>query len=89
MTDPTGMSWARTPDGYLQYLASPHWHQRRRRAFALADGECMGCGGRAEHIHHRTYDRLGDEWDEDLADALGQFDVADWGNFLIVTRKAE
>ena len=23
------------------------------------------------------------------ADALGQFDVADWGNFLIVTRKAD
>jgi len=23
------------------------------------------------------------------ANALGQFDVADWGNFLIVTRKAD
>jgi hypothetical protein len=60
------MAWARTADGYPHYLASPHWHERRRRAFGLAGGICIGCERKAEHIHHRTYARLGQERDEDL-----------------------
>jgi len=66
MSKPTGVAWARTSAGYLEYLASEHWRQRRAHSFALAMGICAGCGRKAEHIHHRTYDRLGDERDDDL-----------------------
>lgn len=32
---------------------------------ARSRGQCERCGGRAEHVHHLTYERLGDE---DLCD---------------------
>jgi hypothetical protein len=60
------MNLARTPEGYLEYLASPHWAERRARTFGQAKGICAGCGRKAEHVHHRTYSRLGQEHDDDL-----------------------
>jgi hypothetical protein len=60
------MAWTRTREGYLDYLASEHWDQRRKRSFGIAKGICAGCGRKAEHIHHRTYDRIGCERDTDL-----------------------
>ena len=58
--------WERTTAGYMEYLASDHWLERRKRAFAQAESTCMGCGRNAEHIHHRTYEHLGQERDADL-----------------------
>jgi hypothetical protein len=53
-------------DDYRAYLQSPQWATRRTRAFAAGKSTCQGCGRKAEHIHHRTYARLGRELDADL-----------------------
>lgn len=51
---------------YAAYLASPAWAARRKREFARAQGKCLGCGRRADHVHHRSYARLGYEAPGDL-----------------------
>jgi hypothetical protein len=75
------------PD-YQAYLKSDIWKTRRARAFAAASGTCLGCGRRAETVHHRTYERLGSEADADLvalcwdchqACHLHHVEHADWG----------
>lgn len=53
------------PD-YYKYIQSAEWARRRTKVFAAAKGICQGCGRRAEHVHHRTYARLGQELDDDL-----------------------
>jgi hypothetical protein len=59
------MSRAKTP-GYHEYLRSDAWRQRRAPVLAAAKGICLGCGRRAEGVHHRSYERLGHEADVDL-----------------------
>ena len=56
----------RTPE-YLAYMASAEWRQTAAAAKSRAGYRCERCGatGRLE-VHHRTYDRLGREWPEDL-----------------------
>ncbi len=52
---------------YQKYLASPVWRIRRNRSLKLAFYRCQQCGaGRGLQVHHRTYERLGYEWDGDL-----------------------
>ena len=51
---------------YAAYLRSPAWKQKRTKVLAAAKGVCLGCGRRARHVHHRTYERLGCEYDQDL-----------------------
>jgi 5-methylcytosine-specific restriction endonuclease McrA len=52
---------------YEQYLGTRHWRQRRERSLVLADHRCERCGARSTlQVHHRTYERLGEELDEDL-----------------------
>lgn len=52
---------------YAEYLQTPLWQQRRERSLALARHHCQRCGSRRRlQVHHRTYDRLGEEADEDL-----------------------
>ena len=54
---------------YRAYLASDEWKARRLRAITLAGGCCQGCGAAPSDgldVHHRTYERLGDERDDDL-----------------------
>lgn len=50
-------------DSYGEYLRSPHWKWVRKDAIDRAGGLCMLCntadGGL--HVHHRTYERLGNE----------------------------
>ena len=55
----------RVPD-YLAYLRSAAWKARRGKVLAAAKGICLGCGRRAQCVHHRTYVRLGCEADADL-----------------------
>lgn len=57
-------------NGYEDYLASPKWRERRRR-WARESGKgvlvCFVCGHDGLcHLHHLTYERLGDEPFEDL-----------------------
>lgn len=54
---------------YMGYINSPQWRAKRSDVMARDRGLCTarmsGCTGRAEHVHHKTYDRLFDEplWD--------------------------
>jgi hypothetical protein len=60
-------SSAAPPRDYLAYLQSGTWRTKRNRALTLAAYRCERCGtGRQLEVHHRTYDRLGREWDQDL-----------------------
>jgi hypothetical protein len=59
---------------YLDYLDSPEWWAKRKRALARANYCCERCGLWAERFeirqrletHHLTYDRLGHEQPDDL-----------------------
>lgn len=52
---------------YEQYLQTALWRMRRNRALRLSEYHCQRCGApRQLQVHHLTYERLGDELDEDL-----------------------
>ncbi len=55
---------------YLDYMASPEWQQRRRRALTRAGYQCGMAGDGACRgpldVHHKHYKNLGNEGDEDL-----------------------
>jgi HNH endonuclease len=49
------------------YLLTPEWVERRRGALRRAGHECQTCGADGRlHVHHRTYERRGQEWVDDL-----------------------
>lgn len=52
---------------YRAYLDSDHWKQKRSIALHQAGNRCQVCneGGQLD-VHHRTYERLGDELPQDL-----------------------
>ena len=58
-----------TPD-YKEYINSPEWKETSRRAKERAGYRCQLCNRKGDdttlHTHHRTYVRLGIEFDEDL-----------------------
>ncbi len=52
---------------YRDYLQTPEWAERRRGALRRADHACQTCGaGGRLHVHHRTYERRGEEPPDDL-----------------------
>lgn len=55
---------------YLRYILSPRWHARSEAAKARAGHRCQVCNADrwfcALEVHHRTYERLGRERDDDL-----------------------
>lgn len=53
---------------YADYLKTWHWHQILRWILWRARGKCERCLAAhvVLHVHHRTYDRLGQELPEDL-----------------------
>jgi len=52
---------------YRRYLSNPAWKERAKRAKRKAGFKCQKCGSRKNlHVHHKTYDNLGCERDEDL-----------------------
>lgn len=52
---------------YAEYLQTAHWKDTRRIALAYAGHRCQLCnGGGILHVHHRTYERLGEEMMSDL-----------------------
>jgi hypothetical protein len=49
------------------YLCSDHWRWKRRLALAAAEHRCQVCyGDKRLDVHHRTYERLGQERVSDL-----------------------
>ena len=54
-------------DEYRAYLRTERWRSRRDWALRQRGHHCEACGSaHALHVHHRSYDRLGDELLEDL-----------------------
>ena len=52
---------------YSQYLKSPEWKQLRERKIVATARRCQVCNSlQGLDVHHRTYSRLGREWDSDL-----------------------
>lgn len=47
---------------YREYLKTPHWQAMRLKALSLADNRCQVCNGKERlEVHHRTYERRGNE----------------------------
>ncbi|MGH9062569.1 MAG: hypothetical protein ACRDZQ_04615 [Acidimicrobiales bacterium] len=75
-----GLSWSRDRlsrrDAYAHWMASAGWQQVRRawlgahRARCGTEPTCQACGGPwslgRDDLHHRCYDRLGHERQDDL-----------------------
>lgn len=53
---------------YEEYLQTPHWKRKRENKLRAAGRRCQVCNRSSIilNVHHRTYDRLGEELDEDL-----------------------
>ena len=52
---------------YEAYLRSPEWAAKKRCLFQRRGRRCERCGsGRRIEVHHKTYERLGCELEEDL-----------------------
>ena len=66
------LAWKEGPDlevrfHYEAYLRSPLWAAARRRALRRAGSRCQVCNADGGlEVHHRTYERLGREHDDDL-----------------------
>lgn len=55
-------SGSQARDIYNFYLDSPAWKSKRLAALNLAGHRCQLCNGTKNlHVHHRTYERIGDE----------------------------
>lgn len=53
---------------YRDYLRTPEWQERRKRHIKSAGFRCQVCNssGVPLDVHHRTYERRGDEYYKDL-----------------------
>jgi 5-methylcytosine-specific restriction endonuclease McrA len=53
---------------YKEYLQSEDWAGKRREKLHQANYKCEVCGrdDLRLDVHHRTYERLGNEWMSDL-----------------------
>ncbi|MHC4181118.1 MAG: hypothetical protein ACYSWU_26775 [Planctomycetota bacterium] len=53
---------------YSEYLKTHHWQRCRKRALKIAGWRCQVCNASdcELHVHHRTYERLGKEWETDV-----------------------
>ena len=56
-------------DKYNQRISSKEWQELRHRLIAARGNQCQCCkkSGITLQLHHDTYERLGEERDEDLA----------------------
>lgn len=52
---------------YQQYLQSPQWEEKRNKKLQDYGHRCQLCNSvHSLHVHHRTYERLGNEDMNDL-----------------------
>jgi hypothetical protein len=60
------VEWLRTMP-YAEYLQTEHWQQVRQAALTRAEYRCQVCNSPYHlQVHHRTYERRGEERDTDL-----------------------
>jgi hypothetical protein len=56
-----------TPNNYNEYLQTPEWQNIRKEALQRAGYKCQLCSEiRLLHIHHNTYENIGNENPKDL-----------------------
>jgi hypothetical protein len=56
-----------TREEYQEYLKSEHWQEMRRTVLRDAGGRCQVCNSSERcEVHHRTYERVGEEYPSDL-----------------------
>lgn len=54
-------------DEYIKFMASDKWATRKRVYYSGHEKKCKACGSDENiHLHHKTYERMGSELDEDL-----------------------
>jgi hypothetical protein len=59
-----GEKWTGTYEAYMQ---SAWWRGNRNSALKRAGFKCQRCGSKnGLEVHHKTYERMGNEWDADL-----------------------
>lgn len=53
---------------YRDYLQTPEWEEKRAKALRRANYSCQLCNAEKVelHVHHRTYERRGEEYASDL-----------------------
>lgn len=53
---------------YKDFLKTPEWDKTRKRMLRLAGYRCQLCNktNTILNVHHKTYDRIGEEFDDDL-----------------------
>ncbi len=52
---------------YQAYLQTPEWQERRKKKLKQVQFRCQICCTDTQlEVHHRTYERRGYEWDQDL-----------------------
>jgi 5-methylcytosine-specific restriction endonuclease McrA len=53
---------------YSEYLKTDHWQRIRKKALKTAQGKCQVCnsGNQKLDVHHRTYERRGQEYRRDV-----------------------
>lgn len=52
---------------YGEYRETYEWHRIRQRKLLQQKNKCATCNTvHPLEVHHKTYERLGDEWDDDL-----------------------
>lgn len=57
------------PTKYAEYIYSDKWREKRNHIKAIRGNRCEECGiklGDYFQVHHKTYERFGNELDEDL-----------------------
>lgn len=66
---------------YQEYLQTDHWKTMRRRALAAAEHRCQTCNDTKNlDVHHRTYERQGEELLSDLTTLCGSCHAIFHGN---------
>jgi hypothetical protein len=61
------LAQSRKPESYEKYINSQQWRNRRARFLKKHGLKCCICGNFGViHVHHLTYERLGNERDSDL-----------------------
>jgi hypothetical protein len=63
---------------YKEYLKTEHWRILRWRFFdsSYSHGRCYFCQSRRVQLHHKTYERLGDENLSDLVEVCAEHHIA-------------
>ena len=56
---------------YAKYLKSKHWLELRDKILERDNYKCILCGNKDVQVHHKTYDRIGEESFNDLITLCG------------------